>query len=254
VSGTRKLKLTQRQLQIYELRHSEDPPVSYSRMEAILGISRGAINRQYHGAVKKMEKIKGGMAFDSKGPPGVRSDALERREPELAAILLDEGTQPLRETARRLSAKYGMPEDVIKHFFKRLDRQYKALVDQVAKPRLEDLSALAGARAKAILQSITPEDIEHSSLRDKAVAVSIFIEKHLLLEGRPTQIVETREEDEGMDQVCLWILEEAQRRGVTFDLDPVTGSVTRLDDPGRINRGTGAGRQHLIEDGLETPR
>jgi nucleotide-binding universal stress UspA family protein len=261
-------ELTNRQKEIYRLRHSTKPEMPFEQMASLLGMTKGGAHRRYHETVRKMKRIaeKKGLVEPEEKPelgarPGsrsrnraIRKDALEHVDPELAAAVMEERTHALRPTASALARQYGVPVTVFQKFLDRIDKQYAALTEEVRAPQLKELVDLTGARAKAILQSITPEDIEQATLRDKAVAVGIFVEKHLLLEGRPTQIVETREEDQALDKVIGWVLQEAQRRGLTFDLDPVTGAINPIMDAGTTSRGEGSGRQHLVDDGtFEVP-
>lgn len=254
-------KLTARQKQVYQLRHSTDPPMPFSRMGEQLGMTKGGVNHIYLKTCRKMVRMGEKLEFDGKADQPVpearktrgKRQTLEHVRPEIAAALLDESSHALRPSLVSLGRKYGVPVGVVSGFMDRIDRQYHALIEEVRKPRLEELTNLTGARARTILQSITPEDLEQANLRDKAFAASILVEKHLLLEGRPTQIVETREEDQALDKVIGWVLEESQRRGITFDLDPMTGAVNAVHEPGSVSRGRFSGKQHMIESGELDP-
>lgn len=269
----KRVTFTDREREIYDLRHSKTPPVPFEAMGKALGITKGSAHSMYHKICRKMEraqmspeevvekrrlkKAKNGkrapVVFDDpdKSPPEPNTrgtPSLERRDPETAAAVLDEVSHALRPSMAAIGRKYGVPIDLLNRFMERVDRQYRALVEEVKAPRLQELIDLTGGRARAVLQAITPEDIEQASLRDKAVAAGILVEKHLLLEGRPTQIIENREDDQNLDRVIGFILEEATRRGITFDLDPVSGAINPIRDDPTVSFGQGSGRQHQLDD------
>jgi len=271
VKHGKRVTFTDREREIYDLRHSTKPEMPFEAMGKALGITKGSAHSMYHKIVRKMEraqmspeevvekrrlkKARNGkrarLKFDDpdKSPPEAQNTgtpSFEKRDPQTAAAVLDEVSHALRPSMAAIGRKYGVPIDLLNRFMERVDRQYRALVEEVKAPRLQELVDLTGARARAVLQSITPEDIESASLRDKAVAISILVEKHLLLEGRPTQIIENREDDQNLDRVIGFVLEEANRRGITFDLDPTTGAINPIRDDPSQSYGPGAGKFHQL--------
>lgn len=69
------------------------------------------------------------------------------------------------------------------------------------------------------LDSIDDEVILAASLRDRATAVGILIDKRQILQGKPTQIMSV-EERRTMQIVVPELIREAKRRGMVIDVTP----------------------------------
>ena len=66
-----------RQQEVYELRHSEDPPLSFAEIGRRLGMTKGNAWKAYHRYAARLE--------GQTRQPVVRSDATEVKDPEKAA-------------------------------------------------------------------------------------------------------------------------------------------------------------------------
>ena len=196
-------RMTTRQRQVYDLRHSQNPPLSYSEVARRLGITKGNASKSYYREVARLE---------TRGEPrGVRSDAVEVKDPEYAAAAIDGLTDPL-ETIRGMCRKTGMPPATAAALMKRLETRYLPVKQEVEKVKTEVLLDLFGSTAKRIMASISPEDIDEAKLRDKAVAAGIFTDKTLLHQGQPTQVYSVKEL-ESLEELSRMMVAEARRRG-----------------------------------------
>ena len=66
------------------------------------------------------------------------------------------------------------------------------------------------------LESLTEAEIKKSSVRERVVAISAFVEKRALLRGEPTQIV-THEQRQKLNDLLPELIKEAKRRGITIE-------------------------------------
>lgn len=67
--------------------------------------------------------------------------------------------------------------------------------------------------------------LDESKLKDVAVVFGITTEKMLLLEGQPTQIISSQQQ-QSLDQALPLLLQEMQRRGLQVTRPPQTIAVT----------------------------
>ena len=66
------------------------------------------------------------------------------------------------------------------------------------------------------LESLTEAEIKKSSVRERVVAISAFVEKRALLRGEPTQIV-THQQRQKLNDLLPELIKEAKRRGITIE-------------------------------------
>ena len=116
----------------------------------------------------------------------MRSDAVEKRNPELVPEVIDLASDPL-ETVVAMARKLDMPESTLHGLLGRIRARYGPLVSEVKEVKTEVLRDLFSQNAHRVLAATSDEKIEKASLRDLAIASGIYTEKTLLLSGLPTE-------------------------------------------------------------------
>ena len=108
------MKLTARQQEIVDLRHSQDPPLSWKEIARRLGSTKPNVSSIYSKALARMKE-------PEPKHRRVRADAVESKRPELVADVIDIASDPF-ETVAALARKVGLPETTTKRLLKRLRR------------------------------------------------------------------------------------------------------------------------------------
>ena len=211
------MKLTLRQQQIVDLRHSQDPPLSWREIARRLGSTKSNISSLYSRAMARMKE-------PEPKHPKVRADAVESKRPELVADVIDIASDPF-ETVAALARKVGLPETTTKRLLKRLETRYGPLVGEVKGVKAEVLRDLFSYNAHRALQAVSDQDIAVAGLKDKAIAAGIFTEKYRLLSGLATQNISIEQRAYVMEELAPMILREMQRRGLSQVVDPESGAV-----------------------------
>ena len=122
-----------------------------------------------------------------------------------------------------------MPESTAHAVIKRLETRYLPLKANIEDVKTETLLGLVSTNARRVLERVSDEDIDRASLKDKAIAAGIYVDKRQLLSGQPTAILSWEERDH-RDKLWDAVLREAQRRGYIVDVNPDTGKVRLLEE------------------------
>jgi predicted transcriptional regulator len=214
------MPLTERQQMIYDLRHSTQPLMSFAEIGQKLELTKGAVERLYRKALARMAGVQ-------ERPRG-HGRKLEEYDSEKAAEAIERLTDPLSVSVAEIAREVGLNEKTTLMLAKRLEGRYLPLKKQIEDVRTADLLNLVSTRAREILDSIDEGDIAKATLKDKAIAAGIFIDKRQLLSGEPTQILSV-EDRRKLDELLPMIVREAKRRGMTIDVDPVTQETHLLN-------------------------
>jgi hypothetical protein len=168
--------------------------------EQIAGANTNAARSRWKNARQKLEK----------------AYLKEERKAEQEATLLAELTNPERRTLAEIATEAGVHPSTTSRMASKLDREYVNL--QVAEKDFQKgkLKLLYGHTAQRILENVTQEDIENASLRDKLVAAAVATDKHLLLDGQPTEILSVKEMS-GLDELAKMLVQEIARRGQSIE-------------------------------------
>ena len=116
------MKLTSRQQEIVDLRHSQDPPLSWREIARRLGSTKPNVSSIYSKAMARMKE-------PEPKHPKVRSDAVEVKKPELVSDAIDLASDPF-ETVAAMARKLELPKTTTKAFLKRLRTRYGPLVGE----------------------------------------------------------------------------------------------------------------------------
>ena len=117
-----------------------------------------------------------------------------------------------------------MPESTTRALVERLRARYGPLVVEAKEVEAEVLRDLFGTNALRVLEAVSDEDIEKAGLRDKAVVSGIYVDKHQLLSGLPTQRY-TVEDHRHIDELLQEAIRVARMRGLDDAID-VTPTLT----------------------------
>jgi len=202
--------LTAKQQQAYDLRMS-----GKTRAEGaeIMGISKPVYSKTLQAAYKKL-----GISHRNKGD--TNSNAVEIRDPERAAAIVDAATQPevelkfgkLREAFREA----GLPPAASEAILRRLRVKFYGAVTAVKNLKTNEILDLLGQKIHLALSYMDDKAMAEASFRDLALGTTAMIEKRQLLRGEPTQIVSDAERAKLHELVPL-LVQEAARRGITID-------------------------------------
>jgi DNA-binding CsgD family transcriptional regulator len=230
MAGKSRKELTDRQREVLRLRYQDpDKLMTVTDIAKQLGLSPDKVKYALRRGIKRA-----GGRPPQPGDPALHSH--EAKQPEAFADVLmgvthaEAGQISLSELARQL----GLPPSTVIAINKRLDRRYFDLKDKIGKIQIKDLAEMSRFNAYRVMASISDADIEAAPLRDKAVTAGILMDKMLLLEGRPTEIV-TVEERHHIADLLPALLKEAERRG--FISAVVEGEYRVVRDTGPENPG-----------------
>lgn len=210
--------LTPRQEEAYLLQHKG---LTTSEIAAHMGI-RPRNARRYLRQIRYMIEVHGsGILPDPDNPPnraakGGNARRRLERDPEKGFAGLDAITDPSIERIRKAMVDEGIPEGAAAQFIERMEHEANRTKLIAKDRRTQDLKTLLSDRAFRVLESIDFEDIETATLRDKAMAASLMLEKRQLLMGEPTQILSVTERKQ-LDVLVGIVMQEAQRRGLEVD-------------------------------------
>ncbi len=211
------MELTARQREIIDLRHAEDPPISWKEIARRLGSTKSSVSAIYSRAMTRLGESEPKYRK-------VRADAVEMQKPELVEETIDLATDPF-ETIRGMARKLEMPESTLHGLLERLKERYGPLVGEVKGVKTEVLRDLFSHNAHRVLRAVSDEDIEKANLKDKAIASGIYAEKSRLLKNQSTQNISIEARAHVIENIAPMIYREIQRRGLTQVVDPEDGSV-----------------------------
>ncbi len=200
--------LTEKQQRLWDLKQAGK---TRPQIAAELGISEPVVNKTI-GVIRK----KLGLKYD---PKKDSSKAIENKDPERAAALIEAITNPLNEDMgdiRRSMEKAGFHERVREDVIRRLKIMHGQPLTDIKNLRRGDLSDLIGKKIHLGLACLDDKKMMDASARDIMLGVSALIEKKQLLDGQPTQIISDHERKK-LNELTPLLIAEAQRRGITVD-------------------------------------
>ena len=192
-------KLTEREAEVVRLRDEEK--LSWNAIARALGTSKSSVNSSYRNATNKKNR-----------PPNSFSQAIEVKDPEKAAEVLDIATDPFM-TIRAAAKECGFPPSTLHQFMKRIEARYKPLGDAIRTLKNDEMVKLLEDRARRIFNYMDDFAMATASLRDLAIAGGVVIDKARLLKDQPTQIL-TMQDRRHLDELGVALLKESVRRGL----------------------------------------
>lgn len=151
--------------------------------------------------------------------------SMEDRGEEFGADALDRLTDPFASLSRVAQTMGDDPKSrglrrSLERFIDRMrQRGAGTVIDRAKQVKTQDLIDLLDTNSHAILSSIDELDLAEASLKDKAIAAGIMLEKRALLRGEPTQIL-SYEERKNLTELMPALMQEMERRGMTVELTP----------------------------------
>lgn len=181
-------------------------------------------------AKRKRDKLKAEeFARDPVAAAKRRERRMEQTDSPEVADAIAISTDPLVANFARAARECGLNKDLARRIKERLQKELLPVGMAVKEAKTSVLLNLTADRARRIIESVTQSDIDDASLRDKAVAFGILVEKRQLLSGEPTHLIGIQDRRHLGDLTKALML-EAQRRGITIDTSPIDGSVRCLDE------------------------
>ena len=221
--------LSEKHLKILDLRENQSR--THEEIQAIMELKSQDESRSLlWNAKKRREQIallEREDPFGSEKHKSAKSKMLEHVDPEKSAAaieLLSVRMQKIDDVAKEA----GLPTSAINSLKKRLESQYLPVKAEIGRVKTDVFLNLLDGRAKQILESIDEMDIMQASLKDKVIASGILLEKRQLLSGEPTQIISSAER-ESLSDLIPALVHEAERRGLTIDVDPQTGETRAIE-------------------------
>ena len=215
-------KLTEREAEVARLRDEEG--MSWRAIAIELGTSKSSVNSSYRNVITKRNS-----------PPKPNGHAIEVKDPERAAEVLDIATDPFM-TIRAAAKECGFPPSTLHQFMKRIEARYKPLGDAITTLKNEEMVKLLEDRARRIFNYMDDFAMATAGLKDLAIAGGVVIDKARLLKDEPTQIV-TMQDRRHLDELGAEILREMNRRGITFDAKTIGITAEEplsLDSPAAV--------------------
>lgn len=215
------VKLTEREAEVVRLRDEED--LSWNAIADVLGSSKSSVNSSYRNATNKKNR-----------PPNSFSQAIEVKDPEKAAEVLDVATDPFM-TIRAAAKECGFPKSTLHQLMKRIEARYKPLGDAIRTLKNDEMIKLLEDRARRAFEYLDDFALSTASAKDLAIAGGVMIDKARLLKEQSTQII-TVKDRRNMDELGAALIKEFARRNTLPRDDPLTiGMEDKQDIPTSVS-------------------
>lgn len=156
--------------------------------------------------------------------------ATEVTDPDKAikAILwmLENGFGDNTRGMEQLAVSLGLPKTTVQKLLQRWQRKFLPLTLELRRVSADTLVKKAEQRVDQILDSISQRDLEKASLRDKAIAVGVLVDKARLLAGEATTIV-TVETRKKVDELLPVAMKQLEARGYAIEYVDGKPRITR---------------------------
>ena len=153
-------------------------------------------------------------------------------------------SNPQLESVAHAARELGLKQGPLRNLLKKLERMGSPVTRVVEDVRLDYLGKLYGDRAKEVAESISPADIAAAGLKDKAVTIGILTQNKMLVEGKPTQIMEI-DDRRHINELMQEFVRVAKYRGVDFTIEDGKANV-EIQQP-RIDRSRGRTKEEIEE-------
>ncbi len=209
-SDEERLKLTEKQQTVYDLRQSGK---TFQEIADLLDRKLQTIVDCYNTADMKMSRSKKDLTVPRRA---ATEDILP---PEKAAEVLDRITDPF-EKLSKVALECGLKPSVVEGIARRMKTRYLGVTEQMRAIKTHDMILKIDERIGHALSYMDDYVMADANFRDLAMGTAQLIEKRQLLKGEPTQIISV-DERKTLNQLLPLLVKEAQRRGVTIDAEAV---------------------------------
>jgi len=153
------------------------------------------------------------------GISGQMATAVEYRDPERAAAVMDALTDPRFGNLVAACRAAGLPDRVAEGFIRRLRLKYNGITVEARNLQTRELEDMLGKKIHLAIQYMDDKVMSEASYRDLAMGTAQLIEKRQLLRGEPTAIISDHERKK-LHELLPALVAEAQRRQLTIDVTP----------------------------------
>lgn len=144
---------------------------------------------------------------------------IEEKDPGKVGRILAQSIVEPETRIKDLANQEHMSAKMTSNALKAVKNKYPDTVGAIKAFNHQELIAALKHKTAMFLDSITPEVIEKSTLRERVLGAAIFIDKTRLLEGEPTQILSIQER-RSLPDIISELDREAKRRGMTITQEP----------------------------------
>lgn len=135
---------------------------------------------------------------------------------QVIALAADPMADPKYKELREACKKAGMKTATIAGMLKRLRSTYAPVLDEAKRLTMKEVVEQLEHKTAMILGYMDDFAMSSSSLKDLSIALSVVVEKHQLLTGKPTAIIDMTTRLK-INQLMPLMLQEAARRGITYE-------------------------------------
>ena len=226
------MDMTPREKQVYELRNSSDPHMTYQAIGTKLGMPYQTVRSTYARAKLKVENPSVPRA-DRKGEAHNRT---EYTNPDRAAHVIALGSDPSIENLQAACEDEGLPASATRALITRMKRDYPGVTSEVKRIETDVLIRGFEGLAKRALDSITNDDLLNVNAYQRTLIAAIATDKRELLSGQPTERISI-EDRRSLQDLLPMLIQDAERRGLMREINPETGEgflVERPDAPFQV--------------------
>jgi len=219
------VELSEREQEIYDLRHSTKPPMPFRVMAEALGMDRSNMRRTYKAAERKLKE-----PYLQSKPMHKMGQRVEVKDPEKAAEFINVVSNPLMDNLSKAIREVGLPPDAARHLMARLNSDYQPVLRELQRVKTDHMVREFENLSVRAVQAITDDKLENTSAYQLALIGAIAADKRELLDGRPTERI-SHEDRLKLPEVIEALMAEANRRGLVKTINPETGhpSLTRAE-------------------------
>jgi hypothetical protein len=219
-SGPRRVRVTPFEREVFALRTSKDPPMTWAAIGRQLAKEPQSVRTAYIRAARKLPR---------EGELEPESKSLQVSDPDKYAKLVNElseyGPDGEQLAVDAIAKRLNLPRATAQQLAVEIRSIYFPTKVEARNIKLERLRDLWGMRAEEALAQLTPERIANASPKDLAIIAGISTEKLLLLRGQPTQIIRTEKDRLKVETLAQAFMKEAERRGYSLSPNVESGTV-----------------------------
>ena len=148
----------------------------------------------------------------------------EDKDPELMAGVLDMASEPFMSLLQK-GQELGLDPKILKRMIERVRSRYQPVLGEMQEYSTQNLLSMLNDRIGRAMGYLDDYAMADASAKDLSIVIGILLEKHQLLSNRPTHIISV-EERMSLNALVPELVREAQRRGMTIDLNAEDVIVT----------------------------
>lgn len=150
----------------------------------------------------------------------VKRARVDVKDEEAVSMVLTAASDPFDDKYRELRAvckEAGMKPSLVAGIIRRMKSQFAAPLEEMKKLTLKEMTDQIESKISLVLSAMDEYSVAQASLKDQSIALGILVDRHQLLNNRPTQIFDHTSRLE-VQQLAPLLLAEANRRGLVIDM------------------------------------